>query len=148
MKNIRHLITINATPSKVYHAISEQEGLSSWWTQDTKVNLADPGILEFGFGNGYTKKMKIIHTHPTVRLEWKCVDAHPEWIGTKIVFDLTTTKEHGTLLRFSHEGWRDETDMYAICNFNWAKFMMSLKSFCETGKGDPHIMEVVTVEED
>jgi hypothetical protein len=39
--------------------------------------------------------------------------------------------------RFAHSGWRTVTDMFAACNYDWAQFLASLKSYCETGTGTP-----------
>jgi uncharacterized protein YndB with AHSA1/START domain len=139
MANIRHLLTINAPASKVYVAITEQKGLSSWWTPATKAESKVNSVAEFGFGGGYVKKMKITNLEPGKKVEWECTEAHPEWIGTTISFGLEE-KDGKTVLKFSHDGWNQETDMFAICNFNWGKFMQSLQSYVETGQGEPYKM--------
>jgi hypothetical protein len=40
-------------------------------------------------------------------------------------------------LRFTHGAWREMTDFFAACNYNWGFYMRSLKAYCETGKGQP-----------
>ena len=42
-----------------------------------------------------------------------------------------------TVLRVTHGDWRDATDFCASCNYQWGRYMQSLKSYCETGKGEP-----------
>ncbi|GGM93953.1 hypothetical protein GCM10010967_28860 [Dyadobacter beijingensis] len=31
--------------------------------------------------------------------------------------------------------WRELTEFYQWCNYNWAMFLLSLKDYCEKGKG-------------
>ena len=69
-------------------------------------------------------------------VEWECIDGDKEWIGTRINFSIFPD-EDGTRLLFSHYEWKEETDFYASCNFQWGRYMKSLKDYCETGKGDP-----------
>ena len=59
-----------------------------------------------------------------------------EWMGTNVSFELEE-KEGRTILRFAHSGWREVTDTFASCNYDWASFMRSLKSLCENGTGTP-----------
>ena len=46
-------------------------------------------IASFGFGNGYYKKMRVTSLIPARKVVWKCAEAHPEWVGTDLTFDLT-----------------------------------------------------------
>lgn len=41
-------------------------------------------------------------------------------------------------LRFSHIGWKKETDLFAECNYHWGLYIKSLKTYIETGKGNSH----------
>jgi hypothetical protein len=80
--------------------------------------------------------MEVTELTPNKRVAWECIHSMEEWIGTTISFDLEE-KNGNTMLRFAHAGWRAVTDMYASCSYDWALFMKSLKSFCETGTGTP-----------
>ena len=71
------------------------------------------------------------------RVEWKCLEADPEWIETFIAFELEE-KDDQTILRFTHGNWKKDTDFYATCNYHWGHYMKSIKDYCETGKGQPY----------
>ena len=43
--------------------------------------------------------------------------------------------DNKTRVRFSHSGWTEEDDFYAICTFTWGRYMESLRQYCQTGKG-------------
>ena len=88
--------------------------------------------------------MKVRKLTSASHVEWECINANEEWLGTKVFFTLEK-REGSTLLRFNHSGWRKVTDMYASCNYDWAQFLASLKSLCETGTGKPFI-DVFTAE--
>jgi len=80
--------------------------------------------------------MRIDGLEQDSRVEWACLDGDPSWVETTIVFDLEN-REGSTVLRFSHANWREMTDFFAACNYQWGFYMRSLKSYCETGKGQP-----------
>lgn len=135
MPEIRHNVIIKTTPEKVYEAITTQEGLANWWAKQT---IAKP---EVGFVNIFTfgtfrNEMKVIILNLNKKVEWKCINSIEEWIDTNISFDLEEKEGH-TLLRFTQSGWRAVTDTFAGCNYDWGRFMTSLKLFCETGTGTP-----------
>jgi uncharacterized protein YndB with AHSA1/START domain len=135
MEAIRHTLVIKSTPEKIFHAITTEQGLKAWWA---KQSVAKP---EVGFVNVFTfgeerNEMKVTKIVPDRAVEWKCTLSIEEWMGTTISFDLEE-KNGKTILRFAHAGWREATDMFARCSYDWALFMKSLKMLCETGAGTP-----------
>lgn len=135
MAEIKINVVIKSTPQTIYKAITTQEGLASWWAKQT---IAKP---EVGFVNVFTfgtfrNEMEVTALMPDKKVEWKCVESIEEWIGTRIVFDLEE-RDGKTLVRFGHVDWRASTDTLAGCTYDWARFMQSLKSLCETGSGTP-----------
>ncbi|MDH4156101.1 MAG: SRPBCC domain-containing protein [candidate division Zixibacteria bacterium] len=136
MPDIRHYVEINAPVTTVYRAVTEQKGLAGWWTQDTVIQPGVGAVAQFRFGPRYHNKMKVVRLDPGRKVEWECREGDKEWVGTRFVFDLE--ERNGiTILRFAQNGWREATDFYAICNFTWAQYMLSLKAYCEMGKGAP-----------
>ena len=139
MADMMHELMIGADADKVYAAITEQEGLASWWT-DT--NTASPELgseAEFVFDGGQTVfKMKIDELTPGKRVVWSALESPaPGWPGTTITFDLSA-EESGTKLLFGHIGWPSTDGAFPSCNFAWAIYLQSLKDYLETGTGAPH----------
>jgi len=56
MAEIRHLVEIKAPAHKVYRAITEEDGLKSWWTPETVAVPEMGSISEFKFGDRYHNK--------------------------------------------------------------------------------------------
>jgi hypothetical protein len=53
-----------------------------------------------------------------------------EWSGTRLSFQIALAKS-GTLLRFSHAGWRAESEYLTSCNTTWGELMFRLKVAAE-----------------
>ena len=80
--------------------------------------------------------MKVLELQPGKRVLWQVVEGPPEWVGTKISFDLKQEGDYSIVL-FNHKGWSAPVEFMHHCSTKWAIFLMSLKSFVETGKGNP-----------
>jgi uncharacterized protein YndB with AHSA1/START domain len=135
MEAIRHKLVIKETPAKVFDAITTEEGIKGWWAKQT---VAKPQV---GFVNVFTfendrNEFRVTELVPNRKVEWLGVQAFEEWIDTTISFNLEE-KDGKTILRFAHSGWKEATDTFAVCSYDWAQFLRSLKSLCETGTGSP-----------
>lgn len=128
---IKHLFHISVPRDKVYEALTSIDALSKWWTADTS-GSSDPGeVIRFRF-NGQGPDMKVTELKPRELVAWKCV-ADPYWLGNKLTFALDEN-DGKTRLRFSHDGWQEQNDFYAICTFAWGRYMESLRQYCQAGK--------------
>lgn len=136
MEKIEHINYIKAPLEDVYSALTTQEGLGAVWTEELIVKPELGFVNEFNFGDNDNTKMKIIELSQN-RIVWECIASDPEWIGTKISFDLIQ-KEKVTAIVLKHFDWRELTEFYQWCNYNWAMFLLSLKSYCEDGEGTPY----------
>ncbi|RKY94615.1 MAG: SRPBCC domain-containing protein [Ignavibacteriae bacterium] len=136
MPGIKHYLLIKALPEKVYKALTSTEGLKGWWTLEAKTDEKVGGVAEFIFGDRYHNKMKIVELVQNKKVEWECIKGDKEWIGTNFVFSLDE-KDGDIILRFTHRNWKEETDFFASCNYNWGYYLQSLKLYCETGRGTP-----------
>jgi hypothetical protein len=157
MPHIHHAVLIAAPKEKVYNALTTQEGLSGWWTPHAMAHPTLNSIARFPFGDHYFKEMLVTSLLPFELVQWKCIQGAEEWMGTNISFKLQPfskeklkdtypemqgqaeqqANDEGTLLIFHHNDWREDTLMYAECNYTWAQFLTSLKLLCETGKSRP-----------
>jgi len=139
MPEILHLFNIKTTDaSKVFNAITTMKGLAGWWTTETTATPEVNTIATFKFLPNSYDEMKVIHLEKNKRVEWLCIKGDPQWIDTKITFNIEPSDD-SINLRFSHTGWRKITDFYAVCNFHWGLYLRSLKTYVETGKGTPHL---------
>ncbi|MBY0314785.1 MAG: SRPBCC domain-containing protein [Bdellovibrionales bacterium] len=141
MPNIIHRVGIKSELNHVFQAISSIEGLSHWWTKNTKGVSEENGEIVFTFkeDSGVVlgeMKMKVVQRLPNERMEWICLAGPEDWVGTSFTFDLKKENEF-TILNFGHRNWAQETESMAHCNMKWGTFLLSLKNYVETGKGRP-----------
>ena len=109
MKSIFHKLVINAPIEKVYEALITQEGLSGWWTPETKATPEVGSISRFTFGPKYFKEMKVEELKPLTKVKWLCINGYEEWLNTTVNFELEPHK-NGTTLFFHHDGWKEYTE--------------------------------------
>ena len=133
--SIKHLFHINAKRNDVFKAISTVDGLSKWWTTQTSGSDAVGGIIQFRFGDMGGPDMKVKEIKPNESITWECVASPHGWVGNTFTIKLDDN-DGKTRVRFSHDGWKEQDDFYAICSFTWARYMESLRQLCQTGKGE------------
>lgn len=137
MADIEHIQYLNAPASVVYEALTTHKGLSAVWTTELAVEAKVGAVNEFRFGPDDTTRMKVLELVPNRRVLWECVDSDPEWVGTKVGFELEE-RDGKVALTLRHMDWREVTEFYRWCNYNWAMFLYSLKQYCEEGGGTPY----------
>ena len=133
--DILHRVGIKSAADHVYEALTTCEGLSGWWTNDTRGETSVGGVIQFRFPVGGFD-MKVLELDPNKRVLWQVVDGPKEWIGTKISWELRQEGDYALVL-FKHQGWKEPVEFMHHCSTKWALFLMSLKSVVETGKGAP-----------
>jgi uncharacterized protein YndB with AHSA1/START domain len=141
MLDILHRVGIKSSLAEVYEALATREGVAGWWTNNTQGESKVGGVLKFTFSaddreiGGF--QMKVLELQPAKRVRWQVVEGPPEWIGTKISFELHQDGDYSIVL-FKHQGWKEPVEFMHHCSTKWATFLMSLKSLVETGQGAPN----------
>ncbi|WP_310447718.1 SRPBCC domain-containing protein [Thiobacillus sp.] len=141
MADILHQIGIQSSSDKVYQALTTREGLAAWWTHDTQGNSDIGETIRFRFHRPDGSEiggfdMRVRELDPARLVRWQVVDGPEEWIGTTIRWELRQAGDYTNVL-FKHQDWREPVEFMHHCSTKWAIFLMSLKSFVETGKGAP-----------
>ena len=137
MVDILHAILIDASPETVYDAITQEDGLKSWWTTDVKAEQKEGAVSVFGFYNhSVVFKMQIDELSKNKCVRWGCLGDDKEWKGTKLRFDLSQ-QDGKTNLLFAHTGWQSTKGYYAMCNTTWGHLMILLKQYSEGKETKP-----------
>ena len=139
MVDILHRVGITTPQDAVYRALTTTDGLAGWWTRDVRGDGDAGGVLQFRFEGAPEPggfDMSVLEAKPSERVLWEVVAGPEEWIGTQVSWDLRTDGDY-TIIMFAHRGWREPVDFMYHCSTKWATFLMSLKSFLETGTGAP-----------
>ena len=136
MAEIRHRIGVKGNATDIYQLLTTDDGLSKWWTADTR-GAGDVGsVIEFRFA-GAGPDFEVIELVSDLRVRWRhCGEVPGDWMGSEILFELRQDDKQ-TIINFSHYGWKKGDEFLAHCSTKWAVFMISLKSCIESGKGRP-----------
>ena len=137
-REIWHEIHINASPSKVYEAVTDLKKLANWWTTDTRGKSAVGKKLEFWFYGHLSAEMVVTALKEDELVAWRVTKRSiSDWIDTEIEFRIFP--QGGlTFLHLRHSKWKADAEMFPECSMHWAISLLSLKEFVETGKGRPH----------
>lgn len=139
MKTIHHVVEIDAPVSTVWSALTDAQGLRSWWS--TRLNTPEAAVgaqLHWTFAGDFNPVMEITTLEEERELGWRCIAGHAPWKDNTFRFQLVKLEEGRTRLRF----WQDyavelDDDSYGSYNFNWGYYIESLRLFCTTGIGKP-----------
>jgi uncharacterized protein YndB with AHSA1/START domain len=138
MKSIKDEVRIRATAGKVYQALTLQAGYRGWWNAVGEVEESVGGEAKLHFikdGSPVNMRFRIDEMKPNESVRWTCI-AHdmPSWIGTVLRWKLTPAGD-AVMVSFEHDGWKGDAPESVAQG--WKHFIGSLKSYVETGTGQP-----------
>jgi uncharacterized protein YndB with AHSA1/START domain len=87
MATIYHQIGIKGSLKSIYEALSTIEGLSKWWTSDTRGDCSVGGAIEYYF-NDIRMDMKVLDPKENELVRWRCAAGDSQWMDTEITFKL------------------------------------------------------------
>ena len=143
MASISHRVEIKAPTGAVYEVISTLGGLRSWWSTGVHGNPEKGGALRIDFDETRSTSLSVTKAQKNKSAAWMVTSSNfPEgkdWLKTTILFDLSEGEDRGTVLSFSHDGWKDKAPSFALSSKRWNVALQSLAGLCENGKGKPEI---------
>jgi uncharacterized protein YndB with AHSA1/START domain len=131
--DILHDFRIKAPPARVFAAISLPTGLDRWWTLRSAGAPRLATDYELGFGPGYDWRARVTRCVLDREFELELTEADPEWLGTKVGFQLAGA-DGGTQVRFHHVGWPHDSEHYRISSYCWAMYLRLLRRYLEHGE--------------
>jgi hypothetical protein len=144
-ENFTTTIIVDATPRDAFDGINDVPG---WWGRITgSTNTVGDEFVYLVPGLHYSG-FRVTEFEPGKHVAWLVTGSYvdfvidkQEWTGTTVRFDIDETAE-GTRITFTHEGLEPEDECYEVCSNAWGMFVNgSLKSFIETGEGQPYTFD-------
>ena len=139
MADIVEELTIEASPERVFNALTQQDKIACWWTDDLSVTPEVGSLAELRFSQGtFVIQFEVAELDNDKKVYWITRQGPPtgHWVGTSVTWQLTPV-HNGTQLVFNHDGFTQADRRYEITRGWWEHFLASLKSYLETGKGNP-----------
>lgn len=131
MHQIEHLLHINAPLNKVYEAIKDVENIKQWYTTDIVDNLDNTKTFKWGEMFLIAKCNEIENE----KITWEFLESSMPIESLFMTYELSEN-EGKTLVRFTYGNFSEKSDFYANQNFSSAKYLESLRQFCQTGNGE------------
>jgi uncharacterized protein YndB with AHSA1/START domain len=138
MNTIKEKLIVRGKPGKVYEALTTPTGYRGWWSKDCQIaqKPGEESALKFNKdGNIVSMRFRLDDTLPERSVRWTCVGHDmASWVGTTLKWDLVSDGD-ATEVSFEHGGWTGQAPEPVVQG--WRYFMGSLRSYVETGQGQP-----------
>lgn len=131
MHQIEHLLHINAPLNKVYEAIKDVENIKQWYTTDIVDNLDNTKTFKWGEMFLIAKCNEIENE----KITWEFLESSMPIESLFMTYELSEN-EGKTRVKFTYGNFSEKSDFYANQNFSSAKYLESLRQFCQTGNGE------------
>ena len=128
---IDHLMHINAPISNVFKAISKGENLKQWYTTDVVENENKTKTFKWGEMFLLIKCTEIENE----KISWEFLESSMPIESLYMTYELSEN-EGKTRVKFTYGNFSEKSDFYANQNFSSAKYLESLRQFCQTGNGE------------
>ena len=92
-------------------------------------------IISFEFVNFAKFKFKVIAIIQNESVYLEIVESEFGNVGHIMKYDLDEN-DGKTRVRYTYEGFDEMDDSYANMNYSSAKYLESLRQYCQTGKGE------------
>jgi uncharacterized protein YndB with AHSA1/START domain len=135
-RSLEKELFINASPERVFRALTEKEELERWFLMKAEIDLRPGGSLKFEWSPDASEVGKVLALEPPYRVSysWEALSPSP----TTITFELTP-ENGGTRLRLTHDSigeGQDWDNYYSSVNGGWNAHLKDLASWLETGTCD------------
>ncbi len=136
MSAIVEELTIEATPQRVWGAITKPDEIVQWWAYEARVKPEVGSLAEFRFRPpAGVLQFEVAELDQDEKVRW-ISKSPPQWAGSSVTWRLTPV-HNGTKLIFTHDGFAQVEERDERTRGAWVYFLASLKSYLETGKGTP-----------
>ena len=131
-------LRIEASADDVFDAVTTADGLTAWWTEADGIGTTD-GELRFTMTAPEPLRVRVDEAHRPSSVRWTVVECtfERDWEGTHPTFTIAPLGDGASELTFRHVGLTDELECIDMCTQGWNHYLGSLRSYVETGRGDP-----------
>jgi uncharacterized protein YndB with AHSA1/START domain len=133
---IDHEIKIDATPERVYAALTTLDGVKGWHNP-TVTGSGEVGIeWVFVFADHPEFGWEVTASDAPSRVVWRCTRGPGDSVGTRATFTIAAA-DNRTLLELQHSGWPGTHGNFRKCNTTWGVLLHHLRDYVETGHVAP-----------
>ena len=132
MHSIFHDLVINVSKEKVFEAFTNPLHLNNWWSLKSSGSPILNSEYNLNFTEEYNWFCKVTKVNLNSSFYLTMTVSSEDWLATTFGIDLKETKK-GTLVKFSHTGWKECNAEFRNSSFCWAILLNGLKNYLEKG---------------
>lgn len=132
MQAIYHDFIINASKEKIFEAFTKPKHLNNWWTLASSGKPVLDEEYNLNFTDEYNWFAKVTDVSINEKFYLTMTVASEDWLATTFGIELKNDGQ-GTLVKFSHTGWKTINAEYRNSSFCWAILLNGLKNYVEKG---------------
>jgi uncharacterized protein YndB with AHSA1/START domain len=129
---IDHELKIDATPEKVFAALSTLEGVRGWQTPTASGTGEVGSEWVFSFADHPEFAWEVTASEAPTRIVWSCSRGPGDSVGTTATFTVAPAGAR-SLLELQHAGWPGTHGNFRKCNTTWGVLLHHLRDYVETG---------------
>ena len=138
MPDILHEFPIRAPVTRVFDGVSTQAGFDQWWTLRSAGKPTAGSAFALDFGPGFFWRARVVAVDAPRLFELEFTEALPDWMDTRVRFDLTPIDKKRTRLLFTHSGWAEASEHFRVSSFCWAMYLRILRRALEYDEAVPY----------
>src|SRR5215472_5884035 len=99
--------TIATAPESVFKALTQQDELARWWTNDLNAKPEVGSLAEFRFGEwgDFVLRFEVAELDAGEKVRWiSRLSPMAQWVGTSVTWQFTPVY-NGTQVVFTHDGF-------------------------------------------
>ena len=136
MALVRHRVGIQGARSAIYAAITQAEGLASWWSTTATGECSVRQALDLGFGESITLTFFVCELELDKSILLECPNGPGPWGKSRLCFELEDVSDQ-VLVTLIHSNEQASDDDFLYFNTKWPLYLLSLRDYIETGTGQP-----------
>ena len=136
MAKVVHQVGIKGDVNLIYKAMLEPEGLVAWWAETADGSPIEGETLNLHFSNVATLSFEIKKLVKDSLILFKCVSGPGPWQNCDLSFHFKQDADQ-TWVKLIHENTSATEEDFLYFSTKWTCYLLSLKSYIETGKGMP-----------
>lgn len=141
MATIKHQIGIDGPVDNIFSALTTNDGFTGWWASSADVRKKTGGHLVLVFETLAVLKFEYLEIQENQKIHLKCLEGPGPWPDSELMFNLTQTADQ-VFLSLTHQNNLASDDDFLYFNTKWVCYLLSLKNWVETGKGQPYPNDV------
>jgi uncharacterized protein YndB with AHSA1/START domain len=132
MHSIYHDFIINSSKEKVFNAFTTPNHLNNWWTLKSSGKPFLDEVYNLNFTHEYNWFAKVTEVELNQKFYLSMTISSDDWQSTTFGIALEN-HQNGTLVKFTHKGWKTINDEFRNTSFCWAILLNDLKNYLEKG---------------